>query len=75
MTPDSTLAVTNTCPKDGVHLFWRLTRRPLQVAGFDEGEAMRARNLFTAAVAATLLLIGWLVGSSKIASAQTNPPV
>ena len=21
MTPDSTLAVTNTCPKDGVHLF------------------------------------------------------
>ena len=22
MTPDSTLAVTNTCPKDGVHLYW-----------------------------------------------------
>ena len=21
MTPDSTLAVTNTCPKDGVHLY------------------------------------------------------
>ena len=24
MTPDSTLAVTNTCPKDGVHLFTSL---------------------------------------------------
>ena len=23
MTPDSTLAVTNTCPKDGVHLSWK----------------------------------------------------
>ena len=22
MNPDSTLAVTNTCPKDGVHLWW-----------------------------------------------------
>ena len=24
MTPDSTLAVTNTCPKDGVHLWLRV---------------------------------------------------
>ena len=39
MTPDSTLAVTNTCPKDGVHLYRhlcmqeaenRLSRRPLR---------------------------------------------
>ena len=27
MTPDSTLAVTNTCPKDGVHLCYRVVAR------------------------------------------------
>ena len=45
MTPDSTLAVTNTCPKDGVHLYStaRQTQRPVVSFEFfptktDEGE-------------------------------------
>ena len=37
MTPDSTLAVTNTCPKDGVHLCSGFAGR--------EGVAARSRQI------------------------------
>ena len=44
MNPDSTLAVTNTCPKDGVHLYYTFTDATL-VASLTQAHAVHILEL------------------------------
>ena len=61
MNPDSTLAVTNTCPKDGVHLCW-LVQLPAcldrQLTSGAAGDAAWHRPQFTLS---QLITVGWIL--------------
>ena len=72
MTPDSTLAVTNTCPKDGVHL---ILGRPVELMYRDDGGSPPSQAATTALIAeedCEAIVSGFLMASPRLITIRLN---